>query len=145
MTIKMRRNFSSAMRARVAADRTWRITQSGSTVSGSAESGPAEFQIIVIGADPRRVAACGATLHDLDIEWHTDRVLLTTVSAGRAAMLEARSAIVHEALPSLYRALPLADFDARARRFWQRVFLLVRFPGGRRLLGMLTRLSRNKP
>jgi hypothetical protein len=39
----------------------------------------------------------------------------------------------------------LADFDARARRFWRRVFVLVRIPGGRRLLGMLARASRNSP
>ena len=145
MAIKMRRNFSNAMRAHVAADGTWRVTQSGPADTGRADTGPADLQIIVIGADPRMIAACSASLHDLDIEWHTDRVLLTTVSAGRAATLEAKSVIVHEALPGLYRALPLADFDARARRFWRRVFLLVCIPGGRRLLGTLARLSRNKP
>ncbi len=139
MTFKMRRNFSGAMGARIAADGTWRITR-----GGPAHSGPGELQIIVIGADSRRVMACGGTLHDLDVEWQEHRVLLTTVSAGAATMLEARSVIVHESLPNLYAAMPLADFDARARRFWRRVFLLVRVPGGRRLLGMLAHVSRNK-
>jgi hypothetical protein len=37
-------------------------------------------------------------------------------------------------LPKLYEALPLARFDAKARRFWGRVFWLVRMPGGRSLL-----------
>jgi len=44
----------------------------------------------------------------------------------------------------LYAALPLAQFDRRARRFWRRVFLLVRIPGGRSLLGMLTYVSRKR-
>jgi hypothetical protein len=139
MTVKMRRNFSGAMSARIAADGTWRIARSDPAVGG-----PSEFQIIVIGADSRRATAFGSTLHDLDIEWHGNRVLLTTVCAGAAEMVEASSVIVHEALPNLYGALALADFDARARRFWRRVFLLVRVPGGRRLLGMLASLSRNK-
>jgi hypothetical protein len=145
MIVKMRRNFSGAMGASIAADGTWRIARTVPDDSGPASRGPASLQIIVIGADPRRVMACGGTLHDLDVEWQEHRVLLTTVSAGAATMLEARSVIVHESLPKLYAALPLADFDARARRFWRRVFLLVRVPGGRRLLGMLAHVSRNKP
>jgi hypothetical protein len=117
---------------------------SGPADSGPAVSGPAEFQIIAVGADSRRVAACGSALHELDIEWHAHRVLITAASAGAATMLEASSVLVHESLPNLYGALPLADFDARARRFWRRVFLLVRVPGGRRLLGILAHASRNK-
>ena len=134
MAVKMRRNFSGASSARVAADGTLRIVR---------REAP-DVRIIVVGADPRRVKDWSTTLHDLEIEWQGKRVLLTTVTAGRAAMLEARNAIVHEALPDLYRALPLAAFDARARRFWRRVFLLVKIPGGRRLLGMLARSSRDE-
>jgi hypothetical protein len=130
MAVKMRRNFSGALSSRFAADGTWRIRRSNP-----------ETQIIVIGADRNSVQACGMTLNDLGIEWRDRRVLLTT----RAGTIEARSAIVHEALPDLYAALPLAQFDARARRFWRRVFLLVRIPGGRRLLGTLARASRKKP
>jgi hypothetical protein len=135
MAMKMRRNFSGASSSHLAEDGTWRIGPSAA---------PA-MQIIVIGADANSVEACGATLNDLCIEWRGQRVLLTTTNAARAARIEARSAIVHEPVPSLYATLPLAEFDARARRFWRRVFLLVRIPGGRRLLGMLARASRNKP
>jgi hypothetical protein len=135
MAMKMRRNFSGASSSRLAEDGTWRIGRSAVP----------EMQIIVIGADANSVEACGTTLNDLCIEWRGQRVLLTTTNAARAATIEARGAIVHEAAPSLYAALPLAEFDARARRFWRRVFLLVRIPGGRYLLGMLARASRNKP
>jgi hypothetical protein len=51
--------------------------------------------------------------------------------------IRAASATAHESLPRLYGALPLAAFDARSRRFWRAVFLLIRLPGGRRLLGRL--------
>jgi hypothetical protein len=102
------------------------------------------MEIIIAGADPRSAQACGATLHDLGIEWQGQRVLITMTSAGRVATLEAASAIVHEPLGNLYAALPLAEFDGRARRFWRRVFLLVRIPGGRSLLGMLAHASRKR-
>jgi hypothetical protein len=134
MPVKMRRNFSGASSARLAQDGSWRIQPS---------SAP-ETQIIVIGADADSVQACGAALYDVSIEWRGQRVLLMARNGGRAATIEARSAIVHESAPKLYTALPLARFDARARRFWRRVFILVRIPGGRRLLGILARASRNK-
>jgi len=135
MATKMRRNFSGAGSARLAGDGTWRVTRGP----------PHETEIIVGGADSRSAQACGATLHDLGIEWQGARVLLTMTSAGgRVATVEAASAIVHEPLRNLYAALPLADFDGRARRFWRRVFLLVRIPGGRSLLGILAHASRRK-
>ena len=131
----MRRNFSGSCSARFAGDGTWRITRTQ----------PHETEIIIAGADPLSAQACGTTLHDLGIEWQGQRVLLTMMSAaGRVATLEAASAIVHEPLDNLYAALPLAEFDGRARRFWRRVFLLVRIPGGRSLLGILAHASRRK-
>jgi hypothetical protein len=56
--------------------------------------------------------------------------------------VEAAAAIVHEPLGRLYESLPLANIDANARRFWRRVFRLVRLPGGRYLLKLLTRVGR---
>lgn len=52
------------------------------------------------------------------------------------------SAFALEALPALYDALPLGRVDGRSRRFWGRVFSLVRLPGGRFLLGWLARRNR---
>ena len=57
-------------------------------------------------------------------------------------MRAATSAIVHEPLGHLYESLPLVKFDAKARRFWRRVFRLVRIPGGRYLLKFLARTSK---
>jgi hypothetical protein len=134
MATKMRRNFAGALSARDANSGAWRVTCSA----------PHEVEIIIRGADSRAAAAFGASLSDLGIEWQTQRVLLTMMSAGRVATVEAAAVIVHEPARPLYAALPLADFDSRARRFWRRVFLLVRFPGGRSLLGMLAHLSRKR-
>jgi len=39
---------------------------------------------------------------------------------------------------------PLASIDADARRFWHRVFRLVRIPGGRYLLKLLTRSGKRQ-
>jgi len=63
------------------------------------------------------------------------RLVLRMTSAEQVRSVKARSAIVHEPLPRLYEALPLVSLDAKARRFWRRVFRLVRIPGGRYLLG----------
>jgi hypothetical protein len=131
MAVKMRRNFSGAFRASIAANTAWRITRNDAP----------EIAIIVTGADATSIEACGTRLYDPSVEWQGQRALLRC--AGQPA-IEARSVIVHEPQPNLYSALPLAKFDDRARRFWRRVFLLVRIPGGQRLLGMLAHASRNK-
>jgi hypothetical protein len=47
------------------------------------------------------------------------------------------SAFLHEPLTALYGALPLARLDAKTKRFWRRIFALVRLPGGQILLGWL--------
>jgi hypothetical protein len=38
--------------------------------------------------------------------------------------------------------LPLVVLDAAARRFWGRVFLIARLPGGRRLLRWIAQRTR---
>jgi hypothetical protein len=76
---------------------------------------------------------------DLGIEWHDEKVLLTFMSGERVASVEAVSGIVHEPLERLYERLPMVSIDADARRFWRRVFRLVRIPGGRYLLKVLAR------
>jgi len=58
-------------------------------------------------------------------------------------VLKTRNAIIHEPLTRLYEGLPLASFDPAARRFWRRVFRLVRIPGGRHLLRFIARRSRD--
>jgi hypothetical protein len=83
-------------------------------------------------------------VHDIDIEWRAGAVRLILTSAQRSVAVTAKSAIVHEPLPHLYDALPLVQLDAKARRFWRRVFRLVRIPGGRYLLRFLARRSRGR-
>ena len=78
---------------------------------------------------------------DIDIEWHAGAAALSMTSAGRSRSIQTHSAIVHEPLARLYEALPLAALDAKARRFWRRVFRLVRMPGGRYLLLAMARLT----
>jgi hypothetical protein len=134
MPNNMRRNFAGPCSARAAYPGAWRI----------ACGAPHEAQIIIRGADSRAAVVLSATLSDLGVEWQMRRVLLTMMSAGRVATAEASAVIVHEPLPKLYAALPLAEFDSGARRFWRRVFVLVRIPGGRLLLGMLAHLSRKR-
>jgi hypothetical protein len=142
MAAKMRCNFSGAASAHISNDGTWRLRAAR---THAARGGAPDAQIIVIGADLREVQACGTALRDVCVEWLAQRAVLSMTSDGRVQKVEARGAIVHEPAPDLYAALPLAQFDERARRFWRRVFLLVRVPGGRRLLGLLAHASRNKP
>jgi hypothetical protein len=64
-------------------------------------------------------------------------------SGEQRSVIRTQTVIVHEPLANLYAALPLATLDANARRFWRRVFTLVRIPGGRHLLGILGRRRRD--
>jgi hypothetical protein len=81
-------------------------------------------------------------LTDLGIEWRAGKVLLTFMAEEKVASVEAADAIVHEPLDQLYERLPLINIDADARRFWRRVFRLVRIPGGRFLLKLLAHSRR---
>ncbi len=78
----------------------------------------------------------------LDLDWRNDDVSATITSARGASRLTAETAIVHEPQSRLYEQLPLASLDRNAGRFWQRVFTLMRIPGGRFLLKFIARQRR---
>jgi hypothetical protein len=133
MSANLRRNFSGAFLPQDRGNGAWQLSR------------PAPHEISVFLRDAERGAersfGTGALI-DLGIEWHAEKVLLTFVSQERVASVEAASAIVHEPLERLYEHLPLVSIDADARRFWRRVFRLVRIPGGRFLLKLLARSRR---
>ena len=78
----------------------------------------------------------------LDLQWHGGGVTVRVMGKDGVREFEAATAIIHESKSRLYDALPLAAFDRKARRFWQRVFLLIRIPGGRYLLRLIARRRR---
>jgi hypothetical protein len=130
MSAKLRRNFSGAFLPQDLGAGAWQLSR------------PAPHEINVFLRDAERGAqrAFGTgPLVDLGIEWHAEKALLTFLSDERVGSVAAASAIVHEPLEHLYERLPLVSIDADARRFWRRVFRLVRIPGGRYLLKALAR------
>lgn len=97
-------------------------------------------EVYVIGVSRRVPLSAAVTeVPRLEIEWLGEEARLTLHAPPRVERLTARQVLVHEPKAALYGQLPLARFDARARRFWARVFLLARLPGGRRLLSWLAR------
>ncbi len=134
MYVKMRRNFSGVFSVTDCGNGAWRLDSSP----------PHEISIFLEDAAPGAADAFSAApIQGLDIEWHADSAQLTFASGGRSSTVKSAGAIVHEPLRSLYDSLPLARIDADARRFWRRVFRLVRIPGGRYLLRLLTRSRRH--
>jgi len=130
MPPRLRRNFSGAFLPQDRGNGTWQLSR------------PAPHEINVFLRDAERGAERSfgkGPLIDLGIEWHTEKVFLTFMSDEKVASVEAANAIVHEPLDQLYERLPLVSIDADARRFWRRVFRLVRIPGGRYLLKLLAR------
>lgn len=131
----MRRNLPGGFLARELGERAWRLSRGE----------PEPVEVFVLGAEPAAAGCLRAPdLRDIGLEWRADGVCLTLMSNGRPSTVKTQSAIVHEPLPHLYAALPLASLDEKARRFWRRVFRLVRIPGGRHLLGVLARRSRGR-
>jgi hypothetical protein len=130
---KLRRNFSGAFLAQERGNGAWQL----------ARPPPHETEVFLRGAEQgaKRAFATGPII-ELGIEWREENVLLTFSAQGRVASVEAASAIVHEPLPRLYERLPMVSIDADARRFWRRVFGLVRIPGGRYLLKVVARSRR---
>jgi hypothetical protein len=130
MQPNMRRNLPGTFLAQDLGQGTWRLSRSE----------PTPIDVFLRGADAAAAEDLrGAEVRDIGIEWRAQTVLLTVTSAGRNITIGTRSAIVHEPLGHLYDALPLATLDAKARRFWRRVFRLVRIPGGRYLLAAVAR------
>jgi hypothetical protein len=128
MPAKPRRNFSGAFLPRDCGNGAWQLSRPS----------PHEIKVFLQDVEhgAERSFATGPLL-DLGIEWHDEKVLLTFISQERVASVAAASAIVHEPLERLYERLPTVEIDAEARRFWRRIFRLVRIPGGRYLLKLL--------
>jgi hypothetical protein len=135
MKPKMRRNLPGTFLTRELGAGAWRLSRG--------QGAPIEVFLRVADAEAAEAFRLPA-VSDIDIEWRAESVLLTMTSAARRRTIKAQSAIVHEPLGHLYAALPLASFDDQARRFWRRVFRLVRIPGGRFLLGVLARRTRSR-
>jgi hypothetical protein len=121
---------------------SWRAQDLGAGLWRFEADATRPAQVYLIGVSARTEAACAAQLTGLTIDWQRAGVRLTQHAPPRDEIFIARQAIVHEPLPGLYEALPLERLDPRARRFWSRVFLIVRLPGGRRLLRLLARRRR---
>jgi hypothetical protein len=102
-------------------------------------------EIYLTGTEPPAAESLrGAVASAVAIDWCDDGVLVALTTAQGTAALQARNALIHEPLSKLYTGLPLASLDDAARRFWRRVFRLVRIPGGRHLLGFIARRSRGR-
>lgn len=111
--------------------RNWRIA--------STREPYVEFTLLGVDLDERSVAN---GLQRVSIDWQDEGTAVELTAGSAVIRVHAETVLVHEPLTTLYDALPLARFDARAHRFWQRVFWLVRVPGGRSLLRMVARRAR---
>lgn len=79
----------------------------------------------------------------LSIDWQADgRARVTLGTGSEAVTVHASNALLHAPRERLYDSLPLPRYTTQMARFWQRVFRLVRIPGGRLLVGLLARRSR---
>jgi hypothetical protein len=135
MKAKMRRHLPGTFMTRALGEGAWRLSRGE----------PAPIDVFVRGTESGGAEALRSPfVRDIDIEWRAETVLISMTSAEQLRTVEAQSAIVHEPLAQLYGALPLLSLDAKARRFWRRVFRLVRIPGGRYLLGVLALRTRNR-
>ena len=127
MKPKMRRNLPGPFLTWNLGEGAWRLSRSE----------PAPIDVFLRGADSGAAEAFrSSAVRDIDIEWRAEAAVLTMKSAEQPRTICTQSAIVHEPLPHLYE-------DAKARRFWRTVFRLIRIPGGRYLLGVLTHRSRD--
>jgi hypothetical protein len=106
----------------------------------AAAAGP-EILLRGTGADAAAVFRDGV-ISSVALEWRADGVRVALTGEKGIRVVRAQTALVHEPQPRLYDSLPLAAFDADAQRFWQRVFAVMRLPGGRHLLRFLARRRR---
>jgi hypothetical protein len=132
MKMKTRRSVNGRFKGRDLGSGVWRLSTD--------DDGP-EIYLAGVEADGAEML-CRAGLGPLEIDWRPDGVFVALTSAGTERLIRARHAVVHEPLARLYEGLPLERFDAAARRFWARIFRLVRIPGGPQLLKLIARRAR---
>ena len=132
MSKNVERTITASLTARELAAGVWQLS------SGAA----GRVDIILRGTDSEaRAALEGISASKAVLAWQRNGALVTLTAAGGMRQIRARTVIVHEPRAQLYDGLPLVRLDDAARRFWRRVFWLVRIPGGRRLLGLVARRS----
>ena len=136
MKSTIRRTLTGPLSTRDLGGGLWQVTAGTPAAAAALEL----YLRIPAAADAMLLTQPG--IRRLDVAWGADGVVVHVAGASRTGVLEASSAIIHEPQNRLYDALPLAGFDAQARRFWRRVFLLVRIPGGRHLLRLIARRKR---
>ena len=133
MSTRIERTWTGAFRATHLGKDSWQLTMG---VAGSPE-------IYLSGVDRNALAALdGATPSAVTVAWSDAGAIITLNSSGASAQFRSRTATVHEPRPQLYQGLPLVVLDDAARRFWRRVFLIARLPGGRRLLRWIAQRTR---
>jgi hypothetical protein len=131
----MRRHLPGTFAAHYLTNGAWRLSRIG----------PVPAEVFMRGAEAAAADVFRLqNVSDIDIEWHAASVVMILSSAGQSRTVGMQSAIVHEPQEHLYDALPLAGLDAAGQRFWGRIFRLVRIPGGRHLLRILARRTRNR-
>ncbi len=82
------------------------------------------------------------TVNSVAVQWHEDGARVELVSDIRVIHASARAAWAHTPQTRVLESLPLEPFTPGMRRFWRRIFRLVRMPGGAWLLRWLARRSR---
>ena len=133
MSTRIERTWTGAFRATHLGKDSWQLTMGA---AGSPE-------IYLSGVDRNAFAALdGATPSAVTVAWSDAGAIITLNSSGASTQFRSRTATVHEPRPQLYQGLPLVVLDAAARRFWRRVFLIARLPGGRRLLRWIAQRTR---
>ena len=133
MSTRIERTWTGAFRATHLGKDSWQLTMGA---AGSPE-------IYLSGVDRNALAALdGATPSAVTVAWSDAGAIITLNSSGASTQFRSRTATVHEPRPQLYQGLPLVVLDDAARRFWRRVFLIARLPGGRRLLRWIAQRTR---
>ncbi len=139
MKTQLRRSVRGSFEGRELGAGSWQLK------SGQPAGAAGRAEIYLLGAEPGAARLLlGTNFTAVDFDWADGGMLVTLTSAGGVRVLQTRTAVIHEPLSQLYDSLPLARFDDSARRFWRRIFRLVRVPGGRYLLRLVARTTRGR-
>jgi hypothetical protein len=81
----------------------------------------------------------------ISVTWNGSAPVAVAFTRDEQTMTVVAGAVfLNEPAAAVYAGLPLPAFTSTMRRFWRRVFRLVRIPGGRWALGWLSRRRRGR-
>jgi len=131
----LQRSLSGQFQVKVLGPDTWCVTNQGA---------PGQ-SLLLRRIETTDLLQTPAVAQRISVTWHGSAPVSVAFTRDEQTVTVVAGAVfLNEPAGPVYAGLPLPAFTSSMRRFWRRVFRLVRIPGGRWVVGWLSRRRRGR-